>query len=425
MSRAGWIHRVGADTDVGRQRQRNEDAFCLLFESDGLPPGIEAVLAVADGMGGHEAGDVASAYVVDAIREVFRTSEPMGRGPELALALAAFLRQTNVGLHAAALDRGAARGMGSTATMAVIQGGALVVAHVGDSRLYRLRAGRLEQITEDHSWTAEQRRRGLLSEAEEAQHPRRNLLTECIGVDREINVFTAVLPLAAGDRFLICSDGLHGPVAEEEIASTLGSEDPERAAELLVERANRAGGPDNVTAVVLDIVARRGVSDGAPGSPPGDAEAESAGTACPGSGPDEGDPASDRIPTRPPEPSPFPAPAPGAGTGGSRDPVRGQGRAEGGPPAPRGGWPALALVIAVVALGSWGVWKRPWSRESGHPEGTRNDGAPASRAPGTGAAATRDPASLGDPEPAATGASAPDSASGDSARATGAGFPGH
>src|SRR5690606_17973677 len=162
--------------------------------------------------------------------------------------------------HAAAVEQGSARGMGSTITLAAVRDDALVVAHVGDSRLYRLRGGRMEQITEDHSWTAEQRRRGLLSHEEEAAHPRRNLLTDCIGVDREISVFTTTLELEEGDRFLLCSDGLHGPVSDDEIAAILAQSDPETAARLLVERANEAGGPDNITAVVLHVAGDSGSS---------------------------------------------------------------------------------------------------------------------------------------------------------------------
>lgn len=257
-----WNLQVGADTDVGRHRQRNEDSFCVLLAGEDLPSDVPAVVAVADGMGGHEAGDVASAFVIDAIRAAFAPDGELRRlESDLAPQLAAMLRRANVDLHAAAVEQGAARGMGSTITLGVVRGQELVVAHVGDSRLYRFRAGQIEQITEDHSWTAEQRRRGLISEEEEAHHPRRNLLTDCIGVDREITVFTTSLSLRDGDRFLICSDGLFGPVSDDEIATILMTSDPEAAASLLVERANDAGGPDNITAVVLDVASAERASE--------------------------------------------------------------------------------------------------------------------------------------------------------------------
>jgi serine/threonine protein phosphatase PrpC len=248
-----WDLRIGAGSDMGRHRQRNEDSFCVLLPGDGLSPQIAAMVAVADGMGGHDAGDVASAFVIGAVRAAFGDGVLGTSAPDLEAQLAAMLRRANIDLHAAAVEQGSARGMGSTITLAAVRGDALVVAHVGDSRLYRMRDGRMEQITEDHSWTAEQRRRGLLSLEEEAAHPRRNLLTDCIGVDREISVFTTTLELEERDRFLLCSDGLHGPVSDEEIAAILEHPDPEEAARLLIERANDAGGPDNITAVVLDV----------------------------------------------------------------------------------------------------------------------------------------------------------------------------
>ncbi|MBD3337038.1 MAG: hypothetical protein GF355_16105 [Candidatus Eisenbacteria bacterium] len=257
-SQKSWTARVGFQTDVGRERDRNEDAYYVY-----LPyPGEESrsftggVFAVADGMGGHEAGDVASRHAAAALEEALvsspaRTPETAG---EAAATIKDLLHKINDDLLRMGRERGAARGMGCALTAGVLFDSELIVAHVGDTRCYRMRGEKLEQLTEDHSWVAQQRRAGLLSEEEEAEHPRRNVLTQALGMEGGLQVYLRQERVAAGDRYLVCSDGLHGPVDDAMLARVLREErDPQGAAGRLVDLANEGGGSDNITVVVVDL----------------------------------------------------------------------------------------------------------------------------------------------------------------------------
>lgn len=261
-----WQISAGFSSNVGLLRRRNEDAYYVWLPpeegEDGRTwPG--AVFAVADGMGGHEAGDVASRFVVDSIEAAFGPGGELGAPTEEELPprLARLLDRINSELRTLSEERGAVRGMGSTLTLAVLEDDRLQLAHVGDSRLYRIRDGELTQISEDHSWAAEQRRKGLISAEEEAHHPQKNLLTECIGVDRRVNVFLREETVLDGDRFFLCSDGLHGPVSRDDLASVLtGEADPQEAVARLIDLANAAGGPDNITGIVFDLRSGEGIA---------------------------------------------------------------------------------------------------------------------------------------------------------------------
>ena len=245
--------RWGLATDTGRLRQQNEDAAHA-------GPGI---FVVADGMGGHNAGEVASAIAVGALREAYPT-----RAADAA-AFVAEVESINAAIHrSAAADRDR-RGMGTTlAALAVVpapspdgdraatlaDGAAAVVANVGDSRTYLLRDGDLRQVSVDHSYVQELLSEGLINADEARTHARRNIVTRALGIEDRVAVDSWTIPLVAGDRFVLCSDGLVDEVDDGEILATLRDErDPEGAAARLVATANAHGGRDNVTVVVVDV----------------------------------------------------------------------------------------------------------------------------------------------------------------------------
>lgn len=245
--------RVGAASDPGVVRSRNEDSYCVILEADDvLAQPLQAVVAVADGMGGHDAGDVASSLVVGRVRTAF-TTLPAGDPGALHETLGALAGRASAELYAEARDRDAVRGMGSTLTVLLLVGDRIWTAHIGDTRLYRWRDGTLMQLTEDHTWAAEQDRMGVSEEARSLGG--RNLLTRCLGIDPKVTADLGDYDVQDGDRLLLCSDGLHGPVDDEAIARSLATiVDPQQAAKALVNLAIQAGAPDNVTAVVADVI---------------------------------------------------------------------------------------------------------------------------------------------------------------------------
>ncbi len=246
-------------TDVGRVRTNNEDAIgdpLLLAPLVGPPARLESrgvLLAVADGMGGHVAGEVASRLAVEALFGSYYAAD--GSPPE---DLGRAVRAANDAvLHGGpeterdAPGRHSAARMGTTLVAAAIVGGEVHVANVGDSRAYRLHGGELAQITRDHSLVAEEVRAGILSEAAARTFPYRNVLTQAIGAP-EILVDLFTLPWLPGDRLLLCSDGLHGVVPDDLVREALAGLPPEDAARALVRVANARGGPDNVSVVIAE-----------------------------------------------------------------------------------------------------------------------------------------------------------------------------
>jgi PPM family protein phosphatase len=235
--------RSGSASDVGRVRTVNED---LAFESDDL-------YGVADGMGGHVGGDVAARTAVDALQEAFR------RSPTIDGLLAA-VQEANTAVWERGRSDADLRGMGTTLTVAANveahgdDDEAIVLVNVGDSRAYLFRAGVLEQLTNDHSVAEELVARGEITPDQAALHPQRHILTRALGVAPDVEVDAWEFLPRAGDRYLLCSDGLSNEVPETLIASILESvPDPESAAQELVSAANEHGGSDNITAVVLDV----------------------------------------------------------------------------------------------------------------------------------------------------------------------------
>jgi protein phosphatase len=228
---------VGAATDVGRVRDGNEDAY-LVDDAMGL-------VAVADGMGGHRGGEVASATALEALRAAVSAGRPLREAVEDANTAVFDKAGTDDSLH----------GMGTTLTAATLAaGGTLLIGHVGDSRAYLLRDGELRQVTTDHSLVEELVRDGRLTPDEAAVHPQRSIITRALGVDATVDVDVYPVELAAGDVLLFCSDGLTGMLQPDLIAAELRREyDPGRAATRLVDAANAAGGEDNITVVVVSV----------------------------------------------------------------------------------------------------------------------------------------------------------------------------
>jgi PPM family protein phosphatase len=226
-------------TDVGRVRDGNEDDFLDQANRLGL-------VAVADGMGGHRAGEVASATALEALRAGVASGEELRDAIEGANEAVLEKSESDQELH----------GMGTTLTAGMLgTDGQLVVGHVGDSRAYLVRDGELTQITNDHSLVEEMVRGGELTPEQAEVHPQRSIITRALGIDPQVDVDVYPLELRPGDRILFCSDGLTTMVRQDEIASIFAREpDPKRAAQLLVDAANAAGGEDNITAVIVEAV---------------------------------------------------------------------------------------------------------------------------------------------------------------------------
>jgi serine/threonine protein phosphatase PrpC len=239
---------IGTESHIGRRRARNEDRVLVrrADEGTGVSPG-NALLAVADGMGGAAGGEVASSLAVDMLSKAFRRS--LGQDP--GLELKRLFVKANAAVHARAQTSAKYRGMGTTLVAAIIEAERLWVANVGDSRAYRLTGRMLRQITQDHTLAAEQVRAGLMSRDRATASGRRNLLTRCVGVAAsvDVDVFGPEI-LLPKDALLLCSDGLHFAVEEREILGAVTSHSPQMAARELVRLANEHGGRDNVSVIV-------------------------------------------------------------------------------------------------------------------------------------------------------------------------------
>lgn len=235
----------GAASHVGMLRQQNEDAF--IAEAN--------VFAVADGMGGHNAGEVASALAIAGLQQAANV------GFTSAASLVTAINGANETIHQASGGPSEHRGMGTTLTALVPlpdtdgEPPRVVVANVGDSRAYLWRGNELKQVSADHSYVQELLSEGLITAAEARTHPRRNIVTRALGIEGDVNADAWVLPMVVGDRYVLCSDGLVDEVDDDQIALILRSQvHPQGAANQLVQMANDNGGRDNITVVVVDIV---------------------------------------------------------------------------------------------------------------------------------------------------------------------------
>ena len=245
-------------TDPGLRRTGNEDAFCKRADL--------GLYVVADGMGGHAAGEVASKIAIDVIEAFIADTRdadlnrtwPFPYDTRISLEgnrMKAAFRLANRRIATAMGDDDALRGMATTAAAVLMGNGPPVIAHVGDSRVYLWRGGQLQQLTDDHSWVSEQVRAGMLTDADARRHPWRNVVTRALaGGDEDPEVDVSEQPLETSDRVLICSDGLSGVVPHERLEAIFAEARPiEETCKQLIDAANEAGGPDNITVVLLNI----------------------------------------------------------------------------------------------------------------------------------------------------------------------------
>jgi PPM family protein phosphatase len=334
---------AGAATDVGRVRQINEDRYLA----------DEQLFAVADGVGGHQAGEVASQTAVETLQREFAGGEHTTEG------LVAAVEAANKAVWQLAQGSREKRGMGTTLTaLALVQVDGeeqLALANVGDSRTYILQQGELLQLTEDHSLVEELVRDGKLTPAEAQTHPQRSIITRALGMEPAIEVDSWEIIPYQGDRILLCSDGLTNELSDERIASTLRQlADPQEAARDLVRQARAAGGSDNITVVVVDVV-----DDGGRSEQASEALAGSTGSSKAAPPPTvstfvDSEASSRASVAAPPAPEPAPAssrPAP--------------------PPPPaaaprRWTWRVVVFLVALIGVLGVAVWAVAWYARSAY-----------------------------------------------------------
>ena len=237
-----------AVSDVGRRRESNEDSF-LMEQGHGL-------FAVADGMGGHAAGEIASRLAIETLKEALQRDAPdrsVANADDASTWLRDAVVEANRRIWESIRLHEERRGMGTTVVVLLRTGDDAVIGHVGDSRIYLLRGGTLHRMTSDHSWVNEQVKLGLLSDDEAQRHPMRNIVTRALGSRPEVIVDLVTAGVLPGDVFVLCSDGLNTMLSDDEIREILEAhrEDPEAAGTSLVDAANQRGGEDNVTVVVI------------------------------------------------------------------------------------------------------------------------------------------------------------------------------
>ncbi len=232
--------KIAGKTDVGKRRNNNQDSM-LINESLKL-------FAVADGMGGHSGGEVASALAVKTLEKVFLES----RGGDVGSILESAIQLSNKVIFEQSQSTAELQGMGTTLTAAVLEGNNLHIGQVGDSRLYLFRDGELYQITEDHSQVYELIKAGLVTEAN-IHTVQRNIITRSVGYEKSVVVDMFIRKVLKGDRYLLCSDGLSGMIGSEQIAQILSNHDVEKSVDNLIELANLNGGEDNITAILLEL----------------------------------------------------------------------------------------------------------------------------------------------------------------------------
>lgn len=243
-------------SDVGKKREKNEDSFLI---SDDL-----SLFVVADGMGGHLGGDIASRIAVNTIYEMMKEldRDPEMTADELGLPLkpgdiqgylkyAIKIASNNVFEKASTAP--SLRGMGTTAVCVLFKNNKAYIANVGDSRAYRMRAGKIDQITKDHSLVGEQIRAGMLSEEDARVHKLKNIITKSVGFQEEVDADVDIRVARAGDKFLLCTDGLNNMVKSEDILDIVAVNDVKAACERLVDMANERGGDDNITVVISEV----------------------------------------------------------------------------------------------------------------------------------------------------------------------------
>ena len=229
---------VHGKTDKGLVRKENEDAFCI--EKD------LGLLAIADGMGGHASGEVASKMAIEILRD-----SPKKEGEPLPDRLDSGVKLANKMIYEASRSQSQLNGMGTTLTAVQFDGNRLSIAHVGDSRAYLIRGGVIEQLTDDHTIVSEQVARGMITREEAARSDMRNVLSKALGIAPEVDVDMEELTVSEGDQLVLCSDGLSELISDDEIlAEVQSSNRPDLVCNELVDLANQRGGEDNITVIV-------------------------------------------------------------------------------------------------------------------------------------------------------------------------------
>ncbi len=250
---------VAGETNVGMKRTHNEDAFAVSDE--------ERLYVVADGMGGHASGEVASKMAIDTLREFFKatSADPEATWPyKMDKArgyeenrLITGIKLANLRIYESAARETKLRGMGTTIVGVLVIDEGVLIAHVGDSRVYRVRDAKMEQLTEDHSLLNDYIKMKRLTEEEIANFPHKNVIVRALGMKETVKVDTRLDHPQPGDVYVLCSDGLCGPVTDDEILElTTSTNDLKQAAARLIERANQNGGPDNITVVLAKWIGR-------------------------------------------------------------------------------------------------------------------------------------------------------------------------
>lgn len=239
-------------TDVGLKRGHNEDNYLINEELN--------LFVVADGMGGHAGGEYASAIAVNTVEEIVTSMEVHGAPAETddpveitRHKITHAIRLAGRRIFEKAREQPEYHGMGTTAVVVLVDGGNAYVAHVGDSRVYLIREGQIEQVTEDHSLIAEKIRHGLITPEEAKNHRMRNVITRSLGYQEDVEVDLTIRGVRRGDLYLLCSDGLSGHVADEEMAELATRHSPQEAARRLIELACERGGEDNITTVIARV----------------------------------------------------------------------------------------------------------------------------------------------------------------------------
>ncbi len=239
------LYEIALKSDVGTNRDTNEDACGYRLDGDGAP-----LFAVADGIGGYEGGEIASAMAIEITLDAYFTS-PVEWGPAKRLNRA--VQRANIEIHNRALTVPELRRMGTTLTAAVVADGTLHAAHVGDCRLYLIRKGRISQLTKDHTVIQERVRMGLMSAARARNHPERSALSRSVGHELIVSVDRITLGLEQHDRLILCSDGLHNVLDESELERAVAGLNGESACQRLIEMANQRGTADNLTVGVFTM----------------------------------------------------------------------------------------------------------------------------------------------------------------------------
>lgn len=237
-------------SDLGRSRETNEDSCAYIKLKDDV-----YLLIVADGMGGHSAGEVASKIAVNSITDFFRSNFDYDKKlDDIKKLVEESILKANMDIYQNSIINSKYSGMGTTVTLALIYKDIMIVGHVGDSRAYLYKRGQLEKVTSDHSLVAELVKNGTITEIEALHHPQKNIITRALGVDENIKIDIEVQKIEEGNKILLCTDGLSNMIYDDEIEERLKNyKDIEEAAHDMVDTANNRGGFDNITVVIAEV----------------------------------------------------------------------------------------------------------------------------------------------------------------------------